>query len=310
MKSEAILFKGAALPERSLRRRVLDGVLWLTVVKVFGQAISWAITLYVIRILSPDDYGLMAMAGVYLSFMIIFNEVGLGAAIIQKKDLSQEDLSNIYWAVLFINGALYLLSFLAAPLVAAFYNEPRVTDVIRVASITFILNSLGLVSYNMLTREMIFNRRSQAEMIGNTAGALSTLWLALHGFGVWSLVWGNIIVELVKNVFFVLFYPWRLKFAFSLSKIKDMTHFGSKVALARFFWYFASSMDLLIAGKILGKTQLGYYSIAVQFASVPLFKVVSTITQVAFPAFSEIQDDHALLRRYFLKIVKFIAFVT
>jgi teichuronic acid exporter len=310
MKAENILLKQAVLPERSLRRRVLDGVFWVILVKVFGQAISWAVTIYVIRILSPNDYGLMAMAGVYLSFVMLFNEVGLGAAIIQKKDLSQEDLSNIYWAVLFINAGLCTLSILSAPLIAAFFNEPRLSDVIRVASITFVIHSLGLVSYNMLTREMIFNRRSQAEMIGNASGALSMLWLAMHGFGVWSLVWGNIVVEVVKNLFFLLFYPWKLKFAFSFSKIKDMTHFGSKVALARLFWHLSSNMDLLIAGKILGKTQLGYYSIAVQFASIPLDKVVSTISQVAFPAFSEVQDNPVLLRRYYLKIVKIIAFVS
>ncbi len=289
---------------------MLDGVFWLTVVKVFGQVISWTITVYVIRILSPDDYGLMAMAGVYLGFIILFNEVGLSAAIIQKKDLNQEDLSNICWAVLSINLALYALSFFSAPLVAAFYNEPRVADVIRVASIVFIIRSLGLVSNNMLTREMVFNRQSQAGLIGNLSGAVATLWLAMEGFGVWSLVYGNIIIEIVKNLLFSLFYPWKPEFSFSFSKVKDLIHFGSKVAVARFFWYLSSNMDLLIAGKILGKTQLGYYAIAVQFALIPLDKMVSTISQVAFPAFSKVQDDPALLRRYYLKIVNVVAFAS
>jgi teichuronic acid exporter len=264
----------------------------------------------VIRILSPEDYGLMAMAGVYLSFVMLFNEAGLGSAIIQKQDLTREDLSNICWAVILINAVLYGLSVLSAPLIAAFFREPRLTDVIRVTSIVFIIHGLGLVSYHMLTREMIFNRRSQAEMIGNLSGAVSTLWLAIHGFGVWSLVWGSIIVEVVRNLLFFLFYPWKLSFAFSFSKIKGMTQFGSKVALARFFWYLYSNMDLMIAGKILGKTQLGFYSIAVQFSTIPLDKVVSTISQVSFPIFSAIQDDRALLRRYFLNIVKFVAFVS
>ena len=134
------------MPEKSLRRLVLDGVFWLTVVRVFSQVISWTITVYVIRILSPDDYGLMAMARVYVGFIVLFNEVGLSAAIIQKKDLNQEDLSSICWAVLSINLALYAFAFLSAPLVAAFYNEPRVADVIRVASIVFIIRSVGLVS--------------------------------------------------------------------------------------------------------------------------------------------------------------------
>jgi O-antigen/teichoic acid export membrane protein len=169
---------------------VLDGVFWLTVVKLAGQVISWTITVYVIRILSPDDYGLMAMAGVYLGFVVLFNEVGLSAAIVQKKDLGDEDRTNICWAVLAINLALYGFSFALAPLIAAFYGEPRVTEVIRVASLVFIVRSVGLVPNSMLTREMAFKKQSQAALVGTTSGAVATLWFAVEGFGVWSLVYG------------------------------------------------------------------------------------------------------------------------
>jgi|SRR5882762_4269024 len=298
------------MPEKSLRRRLVEGVFWLTAVKVFSQVISWIITIYVIRILSPDDYGLMAMAGVYFSFILLFNEVGLGAAIVQKKDLNQEDRSNIAWAVLSLNLVLYALSFVAAPLVAAFYNEPRVTEVIRAISIIFVVRGFGMVPSSMMAREMIFSRPSLAELIANISAALATLWLAMEGFGVWSLVYGMILSEIVRNILYFLFYPWKPEFSFSFSKVKDLIHFGSKVAVARLVWYLYANMDLLIAGKILGKTQLGYYAIAVQFAFMPLDKMGSTISQVSFPAFSKVQDDPALLRRYFLKMVNLIAFAS
>jgi len=304
------LFNEAALPEKSLRRLVLEGVFWLSVVKVFGQVFSWTITVYVIRILSPNDYGLMAMAGVYVSFIALFSELGLNAAVIQKKDLSREDLSNIAWAVLSINLALCALSFLLAPLVAAFYNEPRVADVIRVASIVFIFRSLGFAPSNMLVRELMLNRTSQAELIANASGAVATLLLAMEGFGVWSLVYGTIIMEMVRTLFCFVFYPWRPTFSFSFSKVKDMIYFGSKVAMSRLIWYLSSNMDLLIAGKILGKTQLGYYAIALQFALIPLDKMVSMISRVAFPAFSKVQGDPDLLRRFYLKLVRFVAFAS
>jgi O-antigen/teichoic acid export membrane protein len=289
---------------------VLDGVFWLTVVKLAGQVISWTITVYVIRILSPDDYGLMAMAGVYLGFVVLFNEVGLSAAIVQKKDLGDEDRTNICWAVLAINLALYGFSFALAPLIAAFYGEPRVTEVIRVASLVFIVRSVGLVPNSMLTREMAFKKQSQAALIGTTSGAVATLWFAVEGFGVWSLVYGSILNEIVANLLVFLFYPWRPAFSFSPSKAKALVQFGFKVAVARLFWYLSSNMDLLIAGKILGKTQLGYYSVAVQLALVPLDKMVSTVSQVAFPAFSKVQDNPEQLRRYFLKIVNLVAFAS
>jgi O-antigen/teichoic acid export membrane protein len=299
---------GAALPEKSIRRRVLEGVVWLTVVKIFGQAFSWIITVYVIRILSPNDYGLVAMAGVYVGFITLFSELGLNAAVIQKKELNREDLSNIAWAVLSINLSLVVLSFLLAPLVAAFYNEPRVAEVIRVASLVFIFRSLGFAPSNMLVRELMWNRTSQAELAANASGAVATLLLAINDFGVWSLVYGNIVIEIVRTLFCFLFYPWKPEFSFSITKVKDMVFFGSKVAASRLIWYLTSNIDLLIAGKILGKTQLGYYAIAVQFALIPLDKMVSIMSRVAFPAFSKVQGDPALLRRYYLKFVNVVAF--
>jgi len=310
MNNESGSSKETALPEKSLRRRVLEGVFWLSVVKVFGQVFSWVITVYVIRILSPNDYGLMAMAGVYVGFITLFSELGLNAAVIQKKDLNREDLSNIAWAVLSINLALFALSFFLAPLVAAFYSEPRVADVIRVASIILIFRSLGFAPSNMLVRELMLNRTSQAEIIGNASGALATLLLAMKGYGVWSLVIGSIVIEIVRTLFCFLFYPWKPEFSFSFSRVKEMVYFGSKVAVSRLIWYLSSNIDLLIAGKILGKTQLGYYAIALQFALIPLDKMVSIMSRVAFPAFSMMQGDPALLRRSYLKFVNFVAFAS
>ena len=298
------------MTEKSLGRLVRDGVFWLTAVKLGGQLLSWAITVYVMRILSPSDYGLVAMAGVFIGFVILFNEVGLSAAIVQRQELGQEDLSGIFWSVLCINLALCGACFVSAPAVAAFYAEPRVADVIRIASLVFILRSIGLVSNNMLAREMSFNRQSQAALIGNAAGAVATLLLAMEGAGVWSLVYGSLIAEGIANLLLILFYPWRPAFAFSFSRVKRLVEFGAKVAVARLFWYLSSNMDLLIAGKVLGRTQVGYYAVAVQFALIPLDKLVSTIAQVAFPAFSKVQDDTVLLRRYYLKIANLVSFVT
>jgi O-antigen/teichoic acid export membrane protein len=298
------------MPEKSILRRARDGVFWLTAAKLLGQLVSWAITLYVIRILSPDDYGLMAMAAVYIGFIGLFNEFGLSAAIVQRKDLGQDDLSHIYWSVLGVNLALYALCYLSAPLVAAFYDEPRVTDVIQVASLALIIRSIGLVSNNMLARELAFYRQSLASLISQVAGALATFQLATLGHGLWSLVYGNLIGESVGSLLVLLFFPWKPRLTFSPSRVRSFLQFGIRVTLARLFWYVSSNLDLLIAGKVLGKTQLGYYAIAVQFALLPLDKLVSTISQVAFPAFSRVQDQPELLKRYYLKIVAFVAFVT
>jgi O-antigen/teichoic acid export membrane protein len=286
-------------------------VFWLTIARVCGQVFSWIITIYVVRILSPSDYGLIAMAGVYVGFVTLFSELGLNAAVVQKKELDRDDLSNISWTVLFLNLGLCGLSFLLAPAVASFYNEPRVIDVIRVASLVFVIRGLGFAPSNMLVRELMLNRASQAELIANTGGAVTTLLFAVLGFGVWSLVYGTMVMEGVRSLCCFLFYPWKPRLSFSLSGIKGMIDFGWKAAVARLIWYFYANMDVLIAGRILGKAQLGYYSVATQLALMPLDKLMgSTVSHVGLPAFSKVQDDPVRLTRYFLKIVNVLAFVS
>jgi O-antigen/teichoic acid export membrane protein len=288
----------------------LNGVLWLGATKTLGQGISWFITIYVARLLSPDDYGLMGMAALYVGFLGLFNELGFGAVIIQKKELGNEELSNICWGLIAINVVLYVISFAAAPIIAFFFNEPRLIGIIRISAIAVIIGGFGAPSYYLLARTMLFNSRSQAELIGNFIGSIFALLFAYHGFGVWSLVYSNLILESIKTVLFVAVYPYRPALRFSIGKIKSDINFGLKVAIARLFWYVYTNADFLVAGRLLGKTFLGYYSLAFQIASIPIDKIVSIVTQVAFPAFSSIQNDNRLLGKYFLTIVRWIACVT
>jgi len=294
----------------ALKDRVTNAVLWLGVTKVLGQAISWVITVYVARLLSPDDYGLMGMSVIFTGFILLFNELGLGAAIVQKKDLTEEELSSIFWVLLPLNFFLFVFSCLAAPYVASFFNEPRLASIIRVTSVTFVITGFGAIPSYMLTKQINFNKKSKAELIANFVGGISMFLLAFYGFGVWSLVLGYVALAITKNILFIVYYPFRPRLYLSITKVKGMLNFGGKVLGGSLLWYIYSEADYLIGGKVLGKTLLGFYFLAFQFASLPLEKIVSLVSQVAFPAFSEIQDDKARLRSAFLKIIRIIAFVT
>lgn len=293
-----------------LKRKIVSAVFWVGATKLSGQIISWFITVYVARLLSPDDYGLMGMSFVVIGFVALFNEFGLGSAIIHNKTISKEDLSSICWLVIIINAALYASAWLAAPLMAAWFGEPELAALLRVIALSLLINGVGFVPNNMLAKELAFGRRSVAEFAGNLSGGAATLLFALYGYGVWSLAYGSIVLTAVTNVIYLAGYPWLPDLNISLTKIKTMLNFGVKVAMARLLWYVYSNADFLIAGKLLGKTSLGFYSLAFQFASIPQEKIVSMLTQVAYPGFCEVQNDNTLMRRYFLKTIRLTAFAT
>jgi len=130
----------------SLRERVVSGVVWLTATRAFGQIITWIITIFVVRLLSPEDYGLMGMAIVFTGVLFLLNEIGLGAAIVQKAELSTDQLSDLRWLILGTNAALALLLVGLAPLAAVYFAEPRLVAIVRALSLTFLINGIGVAT--------------------------------------------------------------------------------------------------------------------------------------------------------------------
>jgi len=293
----------------NLIKKARSATYWLFGSNIAIQLISWAITVFVARILSPDDYGLFGMAALLTSFLVMFNELGLGPAIIQKKDLTKEQLSSCFWIIMAINIFLYFIAFISAPLVASFFHEERLIPIIRVAAISVVIGGLYKIPFSLLTKELMFNKRSIVDFVSRLCGGVSTLLLAIFGYGVWSLVYGLIVWDLVKLILLYIFVGWYPEKFFSYQTIRSMISFGYKATGSRILWHFYSNSDYLIAGKFLGKTLLGYYSLAFQLASLPNEKLISLIGQIIFPLFSKVQDEEKILRNYFLKAVRLTAFI-
>ena len=299
---------GVSVPP--LRDRVIEGVVWLTATRLSGQIITWIITVIVVRLLSPEDYGLMGMAVLFTGVLYLFNEIGLGAAIVQRAELSAQQLSDLRWVIVAINVALFAVMLPLAPPAAAYFGEPELVAIIRVLAISFLLNGIGIPSASILQREMAFKEKAAAEVVGNLTGGVSTLVLALLGYGVWSLVFGSLILRLVTTVMYCVYRPPAFSRSFSFRNVGLFVNFGFHVTASRFLWYLYSTADMAIIGKVLGSTQLGFYSLAYQYSSLPLEKFVTILNEIAFPSFSSVQHDTATLQRHYLKLVNFVALVT
>ncbi len=293
----------------SLRNDVLHSLKWLGGARLAGQLVAWAITIIVIRILKPSDYGLMAIAEVMIGFAALFQELGLYSAMVQKRDLTQRQIEQAFGLLIIANTGIYLLVFALAPFLAQFFGDPRLTTIVRVLGIQFPLASVGVVQDAMLSRSMRFKRKSIANVVIVLSNGFTTLGFALAGAGVWALVFGNLAGSLIRPVALSMAARHWCRPRFSREGMAEMLHFGSFVTLSGFLWYLYSRSDVFIIGKILGKEILGFYSIAMQLASLPIQKVGEVLNQVGLAAYSTIQHDMAAIRSHYLKVVRVLSFV-
>ncbi len=293
----------------TIKQKITSGLKWSALSKAVSQLVSWAVTIYVIRILAPSDYGLMAMVSVVIAFLSTFNEFGLGTALVQSKKLDDEGIGAVYGAMLLLGAALSALLALVSPLIAQFFGEPRLQALISVAGIQFLMNAATIVPESMMRRNMTFKPLSIADIAGVTTGSLTTLALALDNYGVWSLVVGNLAGAVLRGTILIAINPRRVAPNMRLRAATAFLSFGGYVTAARFVGYFMSQADILIGAKLLGKEALGLYTVSLQLASLPMDKTMSTVNQVAFSAISRMQDQKHEMQLGLIKSLRLLAYL-
>lgn len=294
----------------SLRGDVLHSLKWLAAARFAGQLATWAITLVVIRLLTPSDYGLMAIAEVMIGFAALFREMGLYEAMVQKRDLQPREVEQTFGFLIVSNSIIYVLVLALAPLLAQFFHEPRLTNIVRVLGIQFPLAAVGVVQDAMLSRSMNFKRKSFVNLAAMLGNAFTTLGFALSGFGVWALVYGSLAGSVIRPTGLVLAARYWCRPRFSRTGMGHMLRFGGFITSSRLIWYVYSQADVFIIGKLLGKEILGFYTIAMRLASLPMQKVSELLNQVGLAAYSTIQDDMATLRSHFCKGIRILSILS
>jgi len=294
----------------SFAQKAARGGLWFSGFKFITQVFSWIITVVVARILVPEDYGLMAMASILTGYVQIFSEMGLGAAIIQKKEITEKELSSVFWLSFLIGCGVAAVSFSLAYPTAWIFNEQRVIPITQLISTVFIISALMIVPYNILSREIRFKEIGLIQLISVGLASLSMLWMANKGFGVWTLINGTIIQRTIVVILTFLASKWWPIFHFNFEEAKPLLAFGVNIAGSRSLFYFFQKADKFIVGKMFNAQSLGYYSFAMELANIPTDKVVSILQQVCFPVFSRYQDDLAKCQDMYLKMTKFISLIS
>lgn len=292
----------------SIERQVISGLKWAAIGKVGGQALNWAITIFVVRLLTPADYGLLAMANIVLGLVAMIAEMGLGATVIQARILNDEILRRIYGAAVLLNVAAAAVVVASAPLIAWFFEEPRLTLIVSALSINLLIAIATFVPNAVTYRAMRFKLITSLDLSSSLAGHLLTLMLALMGWGVWALVIGHFGGSVLRAIGLLAVTRAWVRPSFDFRGMRSQLSFGGTLALSRLLWYVFSQVDVAIAGKFLGKQALGVYFIAMHLATLPIQRIMGVVNQVAFPAIARMQEERDRLPARLGKATRLLAY--
>ncbi len=293
----------------TFRAQVLAGLRWAVVTRFLAQLVTWSITILVMRLLSPGDYGLLSLATIFTGVLELINEIGLSTSIVQSKSIRLPQLRQIFGAVLVTNVAACILTALVlAPIAAHFFAEPELAPVMQALGLAFLPVAFTIIPTALLERDMKFRGRSVVDFTAMVAAGVLVLCLAYRGFGVWALVWGYLLQVVWRAVAFNIIHPFGHLPSFFFDRSDPMFSFGRDVFVARLLWFFYVRADAFIAGKLLGKDALGLYSVSMHIASLPVDRVSVVVNQIAVAAFSRVHREASDIGYHMLRSMRALSF--
>lgn len=270
---------------------VMSNFLWRLAERFGAQGVAFVVSIVLARLLAPEAYGTIALVTVFTQILNVFIDSGFGNALIQKKDADDLDFSTVFYFNIAICVLLYLGMFLAAPLIAKFYNDASLTPVVRVLSLTLIISGVKNVQQAYVSRTMQFKRFFFATLGGTIGAAVIGIAMAYFGFGVWALVAQQIFNATVDTLILWITVKWRPKWMFSWQRLKGLFSFGWKLLASSLLDTVYSDLRQLIIGKMYTKTDLAQYNRGKQLPDLLVNNIDTSINSVLLPAMSQVQDN-------------------
>ncbi len=290
----------------SLRQQVRNAVIWRSGSQIIAQMVQWAATFLVIRILSPSDYGLFAMAGVVMAFLNMLNGYGLASGLVQQPEITERQIRQLFGMLIVLNLALGLTQVALAPLAAAYYRQPEVARLLRVQALIYIGTPFIALPQALLSRRMDFRLQARVNILASMAGAGMALVGAFSGWGVWTLVIAPIALFATRAIGMTVAARTLMWPLFDFRGAGTLARFGGMMAASQLFWFLQSQVDVFIAGRWLGVYDLGIYTTSLFLAQIFVSKFVPPLNEVAFSAYARIQHDRAAMATAFVKGVRIV----
>lgn len=297
------------MSEPSLKKQTIKGIGWSAVERFSLQIIQFVIQIVMARKLLPSDYGIIGMLTIFLQLAQVFIDSGFANALVQKQNSNERDYSTVFFYNLAVSILFYICCFASAPSVARFYDIPLIVQVMRVQTITFLINAWAIIPKTILIKSVDFKTQSKVSLSSAVISGSVGIYLAYTGAGVWALCFQALMNSLLQAVLLYLYTKWRPILVFDMDSFRQLFKFGSKILAASIITVIYNNLYSIVIGKRYNSNELGLYSRADHFAMFPSNNIGTVISRVAFPVLSKVQDDDSKLLSIYSNLIRFSSFL-
>ena len=295
----------------SLKEKATKGVLWSALERFSVQGVQFLLMIFMARLLTPNDYGLIGMLSIFLAVAQSLIDSGFSQALIRKQNRTEIDKSTVFYFNIVVSGALYLILFISAPYVSDFYNESELKCIMRAMCLTIVINSFSIVQHALLTINVDFKKIAKISLTTISISGVIGVFLAYKGLGVWAIVYQSLLNSIINCILLWILAKWKPQKSFSWESFNELFSFGSKILASGLLDTLYRNIYPLIIGKAFTASDLGYYTRAQHFSEFPSSNVTGVLQRVTYPILCSIQNDDDRLRdiyRRFLKVSAYIVF--
>ena len=280
-----------------LKRRALVATLWSGGDIMLRQGLQFATTMVLARLLTPADFGVVAMLAIFIGVAGVLADGGFSAALIQRQDVDHVDESTVFWCNFGIGLVLATIIWLAGPMIALFYGVPMLSPLSRVMAVVVVAGALGAIHFALLTKQLDFRTQAKAGGIAALVSATVAITMALHGFGVWALAAQSVCMSVATTTLLWLMHPWRPGWRFSLRSMRKLAGFGGYHLGSMLMEIAYGRLYTLLIGRLFGASPLGQYTNAENSRQIPGAFLGGVVARVALPMFAQASHDPSMLRR-------------
>lgn len=294
----------------SLRHKTVRGVGWSFIDNIASSGIAFLVGLVLARLLTPAEYGVMAMIAIFIAVSTSIIDSGFSNALIRKVHVKRVDYNTVFYFNLAVSILVYVLLYFASPAISVFFKEPILVEVTRVIGWVLIINALAIIPRTQFVREVDFKTQTKVSLISSISSGVIGIGMALGGMGVWSLVGQQLSRQFLNTLFLWIYSKWHPVWEFSTKSFKELFGFGSKLLLSGLLDTIYKNIYYIIIGRFYTSAQLGQYTRAEQFNTIFSSNLTTVVQRVSYPVLSSIQEEPERLREAYRKVIKITMLIT